>query len=134
MKENRIPNDQARNIAKQYILNCDPTTGEVLNKDKELDPLLIKTLKTLINPSFDELKGAINQKCGYPERRGFSWSYDEDKKLIASFKNQYSIKDIANDHKRSMTAISARLKHHNLIDEDIDFPQYKNKKQFSIYI
>ena len=134
MKENRISNEQARNIAKQYILNCNPTTGEVLDQSKELDPLLIKSLETFLNPSFDELKEAINEKCGYPKRRGFSWSYNEDKRLISSFNNQHSIKDIAQDHQRSMTAISARLIHHKLIDQNISFPQYKHKKQFSVYI
>lgn len=134
MKGNRISNEQARNIAKQYILNCNPTSGEVLDKSKELDPLLIKSLETLINPSFDELKESINEKCGYPKRRGFSWSYNEDKRLISSFNNKHSIRDIAEDHQRSLTAISARLKHHKLIDKDISFPQYKNKRQFSVYI
>ncbi|MDC1491355.1 hypothetical protein N8149_00215 [Gammaproteobacteria bacterium] len=134
MKGNRISNEQARNIAKQYILNCNPTSGEVLDKSKELDPLLIKSLETLINPSLDELKEAINEKCGYPKRRGFSWSYNEDKRLILSFDNKHSIRDIAEDHQRSLTAISARLKHHKLIDKDISFPQYKNKRQFSVYI
>lgn len=134
MKENRISNDQARNIAKQYILNCNPTTGEILDANKELDPLLIKSLETLINPTLDELKEALNEKCGYPKRRGFSWSYNEDKKLINSFNNHHSIKDIAEDHQRSMTAISARLKHHKLIDKEISFPRYSFKKQFSVYI
>lgn len=134
MKENRISNEQARNIAKQYILNCNPTSGEVLDKSKELDPLLIQSLETLINPSLDELKEAINEKCGYPKRRGFLWSYNEDKRLISSFNNKHSIRDVAKDHQRSITAISARLKHHKLIDKDISFPQYKNKKQFSVYI
>ena len=134
MKENRISNEQARNIAKQYILNCNPTTGEVLEQSKELDPLLIKSLETLINPSIDELKEAINEKCGYPKRRGFSWSYNEDKKLISSFNNHHAIRDIAEDHQRSQTAISARLKHHKLIDIDISFPKYSNKKQFTVYI
>ena len=45
-----------------------------------------------------------------------------------------SIRDIAEDHQRSQTAISARLKHHKLIDLDISFPKYNNKKQFSVYI
>ena len=63
MKENRISNEQARNIAKQYILNCNPTTGEILEANKELDPLLIKSLETLINPTLDELKEALNEKC-----------------------------------------------------------------------
>ena len=134
MKENRISNDQARNIAKQYILNCNPTTGEVLDQTKELDPLLIKSLETLINPSIDELKEAINEKCGYPKRRGFSWSYNEDKKLISSFDNNHTLRDIADEHQRSLTAISARLKHYKLIDKDISFPKYNNKKQFSVYI
>jgi hypothetical protein len=134
MKENRISNEQARNIAKQYILNCNPTTGEILEANKELDPLLIKSLETLINPTLDELKEALNEKCGYPKRRGFSWSYNEDKKLINSFNNHHSIKDIAEDHQRSMTAISARLKHHKLIDKEISFPRYNYKKQFSVYI
>lgn len=134
MKENRISNEQARNIAKQYILNCNPTTGEILEVNKELDPLLIKSLETLINPTLDELKEALNEKCGYPKRRGFSWSYNEDKKLINSFNNHHSIKDIAEDHQRSMTAISARLKHHKLIDKEISFPRYNYKKQFSVYI
>tara|TARA_B100001113_G_C21106338_1_gene621050 strand:- start:1629 stop:2033 length:405 start_codon:yes stop_codon:yes gene_type:complete len=134
MKENRISNDQARNIAKQYILNCNPTTGEVLDQTKELDPLLIKSLETLINPTIDELKEAINEKCGYPKKRGFSWSYNEDKKLITNFNNHHSIRDIAEDHQRSQTAILARLKRHKLIDKDINFPKYRNKKQFSVYI
>ena len=134
MKENRISNEQARNIAKQYILNCNPTTGEILEANKELDPLLIKSLETLINPTLDELKEALNEKCGYPKRRGFSWSYNEDKKLINSFNNHHSIKDIAEEHQRSMTAISARLKHHKLIDKEISFPKYSFKKQFSVYI
>jgi hypothetical protein len=134
MKENRISNNQARNIAKQYILNCNPTTGEILDANKELDPLLIKSLETLINPTLDELKEALNEKCGYPKRRGFSWSYNEDKKLINSFNNHHSIKDIAEEHQRSMTAISARLKHHKLIDKEISFPKYSFKKQFSVYI
>ena len=134
MKENRISNEQARNIAKQYILNCNPTTGEILEANKELDPLLIKSLETLINPTLDELKEALNEKCGYPKRRGFSWSHNEDKKLINSFNNHHSIKDIAEDHHRSMTAISARLKHHKLIDKEISFPRYSFKKQFSVYI
>ena len=134
MKKNRISNEQARNIAKQYILNCNPTTGEILEANKELDPLLIKSLETLINPTLDELKEALNEKCGYPKRRGFSWSYNEDKKLINSFNNHHSIKDIAEDHQRSMTAISARLKHHKLIDKEISFPRYNYKKQFSVYI
>lgn len=134
MKNNRITNNQARNIAKQYILNCNPTSGEVLGKSKELDPLLIKSLEALINPTLDELKEAINKRCGYPKRRGFSWSSNEDARLISSFHNQHSRRDIADDHERSLTAISARLKHHKLIDEDISFPQYKHKKQFSVYI
>mgnify|MGYP001178462552 FL=1 len=134
MIENRISNDQARNIAKQYILNCNPTTGEILDENNELDPLLLKSLETLINPTIDELKEAINEKCGYPKRRGFSWSYNEDKKLITNFNNHHSIRDIAEDHQRSQTAILARLKRNKLIDKDISFPKYRNKKQFSVYI
>ena len=71
MKENRISNEQARNIVKQYILNCNPISGEVLDKSKELDPLLLKSLETLINPSLNELKDALNEKGGYPKSRGF---------------------------------------------------------------
>ena len=133
MKENRISNEQARNIAKQYILNCNPTSGEVLDKSNELDPLLLKSLETLINPSLNELKEALNEKCGYPKRRGFSWSYNEDKRLISSFNDKHSIRDIAEDHQRSLTAIQARLKHHKLIDKDISFP-IKMKSQFSVFI
>ena len=134
MKENLINHDQASNIARQYILNCNPTTGEILEESNRLEPLLLKSLEALINPSIDDLKKLMNKKCGYPSRRGFSWSYQEDKKLIDNFHKNYSVEDMAEEHERSITAISARLKHHKLIDEDIAFPQYKNKKQFSIYI
>ena len=132
MKENRVSNDQAKNIVKQYILNCNPVTGEILEESKKLDPILIKSLETLINPTFDELKEAINEKCGYPKRRGFSWTRDEDLKLINSFHKKVTIRDMSKDHQRSMTAISARLKHLKLIDDVIDFPRVTHRKFFSI--
>ena len=71
MNKKTLTLEEAINLANLYINNIDPNTGEVL-EDKNLDDLLINTLKTLINLDIDDLKKLLNKKCGYPLRRGFA--------------------------------------------------------------
>lgn len=132
MIKNNLTIDQAINMANQFILNIDPKTGEVLEDSSKTDDLLIRVLKTLISPEIEDLKKMLNNKCGYPLRRGFSWTRDEDHQLIESFHKKVTIRDMSLDHQRSMTAISARLKHLKLIDDVIEFPRINHRNSFSI--
>lgn len=131
MNKNTLTLEEAINLANLYINNIDPNTGEVL-EEKNLDDLLINTLKTLIDLDIDDLKKLLNKKCGYPLRRGFAWSQEEDIQLTKEFQSGVGVKDIAINHKRSMNAISARLKHLNLVDTNVDLPRHTFKNYFSI--
>ena len=131
MNKKTLTLEEAINLANLYINNINPKTGEVL-EDKNLDDLLINTLKTLIDLDIDDLKKLLNMKCGYPLRRGFAWSQEEDIQLTKEFQSGVGVKDIAINHKRSMNAISARLKHLNLVDTNVDLPRHTFKNYFSI--
>ena len=131
MNKKTLTLEEAINLANLYINNIDPNTGEVL-EDRNLDDLLINTLKTLIDLDIDDLKKLLNMKCGYPLRRGFAWSQEEDIQLTKEFQSGVGVKDIAINHERSMNAISARLKHLNLVDTNVDLPRHTFKNYFSI--
>ena len=131
MNKKILTYEEAINYANLYINNIDPNTGEVLD-EKSLDDLLINTLKTLIRLDVDDLKKLLNMKCGYPLRRGFAWNQEEDIKLTEEFQIGIGVRDIAINHERSMNAISARLKHLNLVDTNVDLPRKTFKNYFSI--
>ena len=131
---NNINYTKARKIAKQFLSVCDKSTGEVIQNPQKLDPFLINAIHALLDPHIDDLKMMINKKCNYPERRGFSWTKSEEDQLVSNFNSDFKPYEIAKIHKRSVTAILARLKKLKLIEDDIDFPTYKNKERFSVYI
>ena len=91
MNKKTLTLEEAINLANLYINNIDPNTGEVL-EDRNLDDLLINTLKTLIDLDIDDLKKLLNMKCGYPLRRGFAWSQEEDIQLTKEFQSGVGVK------------------------------------------
>ena len=120
---------QSLETIKKSLYSHDPQTGELI---KNFPTSIEKSLETLINPSIDDLKMMLNKKCGYPLRRGFAWNQEEDIKLTKEFQSGLGVKDIAINHERSMNAISARLKHLNLLDTNVDLPRHTFKNYFSI--
>tara|TARA_Y100000996_G_C22441789_1_gene610095 strand:+ start:491 stop:895 length:405 start_codon:yes stop_codon:yes gene_type:complete len=134
MNESEITKLNAREGLNKYLETYDEETGEIIINPFNLDETLIKFIRALLDPSIDDLKKMINIKCNYPARRGFAWDRSEESKLIASYKSGINFKKIAEIHQRSYTAILARLKKLDLIDDYIEYPSYNNKERFSVYL
>ena len=121
------------NTLKAFLAGSDFETGEVLKETRLLDGKITQAIDKLVNPSIDDLKMMLNKRCGYPSRRGFFWSDEEEKNVISSFKSGFGFKDIAKEHKRSTTAIMQRLKEKGIISREVSLPDRKGLKQFNIY-
>ena len=132
MKNELMTYNRALTVAKEIYLNMDSKTGEVHNEQLTLNPIQLSAIEKLSNPSLDDLKMAMNIKCGYPARRGFAWSKKEDDHLIKSFNQGKIIKEISKSHHRSQTAVLKRLQKFGLITQNISVPTFKNMKRFSI--
>ena len=111
----------------------DEDTGEVGTLNLAEDSLARSIINKIINCSLEDLQMLMNQAIGSPKRRGFPWTSKEEHEVANLFSNGVEIKDIANRHERSITAIKARLNKIGLIDEEINFPDYSEKKMFKIY-
>jgi hypothetical protein len=57
---------------------------------------------------FDNLRKEFPDK--YPERMGLAWQHNEEIKLLTSVREKKSIEQIAEDHKRTTSAIKCKLR------------------------
>ena len=121
------------NTLKAFLAGSDFETGEVLDETRLPNGKIMQAIDKLVNPSIDDLKMMLNKRCGYPSRRGFLWSDEEERNVISSFKSGYRYKDIAKEHQRSTTAIMQRLKEKGMISREVNLPDRKGLKPFSIY-
>lgn len=85
----------------------DPVTGEVsVSNNPCQHPEVIRALFNAITL----LKSlVIKNDKPQPANKGALWSKEEDEKVISAFKNNVSVSQLAKEHKRSRTAIEARL-------------------------
>ena len=121
------------NILKAFLAGSDFETGEVLEETRLPNAKIMQAIDKLVNPSIDDLKMMLNKRCGYPSRRGFLWSDEEERNVISSFKSGYRYKDIDKEHKRYTTAIMQRLKEKGMISREVNLPDRKGLNPFSIY-
>lgn len=91
----------------------DPQTGEILPKESPYDNP--ETIRALYQSIEILQKKEKNREKIPPQRSGEKWTEQEDKDLIASFKNNIPINELAKIHKRSKGAIFARLMKHGKI-------------------
>ena len=87
----------------------DEDTGEVGTLNLAEDSLARSIINKIINCSLEDLQMLMNQAIGSPKRRGFPWTSKEEHEVANLFSNGVEIKDIANRHERSITAIKARM-------------------------
>ncbi len=133
MKKEKITYFQAIQKLKNYADNFNPTTGEVLDSNHLIDDDLKVLIRKVCNPDLDDLKMMMNHICGFPFRRGFSWTKQEEDEVILNFEKGMPFRDIAKSQKRSTTAIMKRLKDKGYISKEVKLPQRSNLKSFSIY-
>jgi len=124
---------EAKRILEAYLKGIDLETGEELEV-VQLNPLLSDAIKKIISPSREEIQVMLNESCGYPSRRGFSWSPAEDSFLSQNFALNKSYDELASIHKRSKVAISKRLEYLGLAKDIYQKNIFLKKKKFSIYI
>ena len=125
--------NDAKKILEAYLNGIDLETGEQL-QIVSFNPILFNAIKKIISPSRAEIQTMLNESCGYPRRRGFSWSTEEDNVLIKNFNLGQSYQELAEFHQRSKTAISKRLFALGLAKDLYETPNFSKFKKFSIHI
>ena len=111
----RNDNSQSRAILTTLIQGCDPQSGEPLPQECIIHRTdVLRAL--LVGLSALELTAARAQRrAQLPENVGVSWTTEEEKELVAEFKNGDSPTAIARKHGRTLRAIEARLEKLGLI-------------------
>lgn len=106
--------DDYRRVILAILDDINPLTGESL-EESELccDPIIKKALRRLLG-EVDKNNRKLSEEFS---RAGKSWKQEEDEKLTAEFDSGLSIEEIADKHKRTKIAISARLVRLGKIDE-----------------
>ena len=101
--------DQASDIVRQLTDGLDPTTGQAFPDDSPYQrPLIIRALYAALQ-ALNDVQGLPGNRRRSPEHAGSPWSEQEDRRLGEAFDSARPVKDLATDHKRSTTAIKARL-------------------------
>lgn len=106
---------RTRQILQSLIQGIDPVTGEELPSETVLQKAdVLRAL--LAGLSAIELTAARAQRrAQLPDNVGQAWTNEEERKLLAAFKNGDSPVAIAHQHGRTLRAIEARLEKLGLI-------------------
>jgi hypothetical protein len=118
----------ARFIVKTLAQGIDPTTGEVFPADSPYnEPRVIRALFKVIELAWPPGRSKLslderrqrNIERGMPRNAGLPWSEDARAAVADGFRNGRTIRELATELERSLTAINAEL-----IRQELVSPEY----------
>ena len=93
-----------------------PTTGEVFAADSPYQsPDVVRALFVVIR-AFEARVKAQARRADLPSNAGKAWTAEEDQKLLSGFDAGRSIKQLADEHQRTLAGIQARLEKHGRLE------------------
>ena len=120
---------EIRIIVKTLAQGIDPTTGEVFPENSPYnDPKIIRALYKVCELAWPsgrsklsiEEKRQRNLERGLPRNAGLMWSDEHRDAVAEGFKNGRTIRELADEMERSLTAINAEL-----IRQELISPEYR---------
>lgn len=100
---------EALEIIRPLANGIDPQTGEVFPPDSPYHhPQTIRALFTAIITLQAQPKPK-KKRDNLPEKSGKPWTEEEQKRLLSAFDSGKKINELAREHKRTRSAIRARL-------------------------
>ncbi len=106
---------QAKEILSALANGVNPMTGEILpDSDSCNQPSVVRALYTALSALENKVTPLKARKY---ENSGKPWTPEENDQVVAEYQSGMSGAEIAKLHKRSTTAIAARLVHLGIISE-----------------
>ncbi len=108
---------QALKVIRILADGIDPTTGEVFDDDSPYqNPQVIRALFVAVK-TLEKVEERQRREKSLPAKAGLPWSDEEDKQLVADFKQGVLIDELARKHQRTKGSIESRLVKHGLIEQ-----------------
>jgi hypothetical protein len=107
--------EEAIRILKALIAGNDPASPKSLAADSVLHNVSVVRALLLAKEALQADVGRQKRREMLPPRVGIEWTDAEDQKLIAAWKEQQPLEDIACSHGRTLRAIESRLERLGLI-------------------
>jgi hypothetical protein len=107
--------EEAMRILKALIEGNDPVSAKSLAADSVLHNVSVVRALLLAKEALQANVDRQKRREMLPPRVGIEWTDEEDQKLIAAWKEQQPLEDIASSHGRTLRAIESRLERLGLI-------------------
>ncbi len=105
-----------------------PTTGEVFAPDSPYQsPEVVRALFVVIR-AFEARVKSQARRADLPGNAGKPWSGEEDQRLLSGFDAGRSIKQLAEDHQRTLAGIQARLEKHGRVEPAVNAQRPSNRR------
>ena len=104
-----MDNEQAADLVRQLADGLDPSTGEPLPADSPCQhPQIVRAL-FVARRALEGTSTGDRARSPRPEHAGNPWTGDDDRELAEAYDSGTAVKELADRHKRSKSAIRARL-------------------------
>ena len=113
MKEQR-----AREILQALVQGIDPMTGEELPSGTVIQHADVLRALLAGLSAMEQTAARAQRRAQLPDNVGRAWTKDEEATLVAAFKSDESLPDIAARHGRTLRAIEARLERLGLLSAE----------------
>jgi len=101
--------EKAKTIIEALANGINPETGEIISEHSALDnPDVVRALFIAVR-GLEQLTIKQKKQVALPPKAGKLWTDAEDKELLAEFDGGLTIKEIAEKHSRTRSAINSRL-------------------------
>jgi hypothetical protein len=112
---NVMKEERARHILQALVQGVDPLTGEELPTGTILQQADVLRALLAGVVALEQTTARAQRRAQLPDNVGRPWSEDEEQTLIAAFKSNDPLPDIAARHGRTLRAIEARLERLGLL-------------------
>lgn len=107
---------RARKVLQALVQGVDPATGEELTAPGVLQQADVLRALLAGIAALDQVAARAHRRSQLPENVGVQWTAEEERLLIAAFKDGDPIAGIAVKHGRTVRAIEARLERLGLLE------------------
>jgi hypothetical protein len=119
----------ALNVLAALANGVHPATGEVFAADSPYQsPEVVRALFVVIR-AFEARGKTQARRSDLPQNAGKPWSGEEDQRLLGGFDAGRSIKQLAEEHLRTLAGIQARLEKHGRLRPTADGHRPSQRRQ-----